>query len=305
MNPFAAAILMSLAPPAPAPDPGCTIEATKLAPLFAGVRTQKVTVDCPSSGGNTRTTAYVVRVHVTAPGVSFETSAGAQDSLKLELPTDFLQRTGSQVAFNANLFTNCCSYTPPRPATTDLCGLEISGGATLSSWNNQPAACHGYPFPRSLVVIGGKLAIAPSDKAPPGTTAAVTGSHDLLVAGSNVAPPDIMGDEFFGPNARTVVGLSPGSAILWVVAVTRETSRGLTLRQAAQMLHELGAANAINLDGGGSTSLAVDSGNGKAKLLNVPSDANSPCAFPAGTGCERYVGASFGIHALPLSPVRR
>lgn len=304
MNPLVVALLTSLAPPAPAPDPGCTIEATTPANLFVGVAAQTVTVTCPSSGGDSQTRAHVVRVDLTAPGLAFETSAGAKDSLELELPTDFLQRTGSQVAFNANLFTNCCSYTPPEPATTDLCGLEMSGGAILSAWNNQPAQCHGYPFPSSLVAIGGKLAIAPSDNVPSGAAAAVTGSHDLLAAGSNVAPPDIEGDEFFGPNARTVVGLSPGNDLLWVAAVTRETSQGLTLRQAAQMLQELGAANAINLDGGGSTSLAVDAGNGKAKLLNVPSDPHSPCTFAVGTGCERYVGASFGIHAQPLAPVR-
>ncbi len=132
----------------------------------------------------------------------------------------------------------------------------------------------------------------------------MTGSHELLFFGRNMAPPDKQ-DEFFGPNARTVVGLSRAENMLWVAAVTRETSQGLTLRQAAQMLQQLGAANAINLDGGGSTSLAVDSGGGKAKLLNVPSHAVKPCTLSSGGGCERYVGASFGIHAQPLPAGRR
>jgi exopolysaccharide biosynthesis protein len=97
-----------------------------------------------------------------------------------------------------------------------------------------------------------------------------------------------------------VVGLSNGDAVLLVAAVTRETSQGLTLRQAAQMLQQLGAVNALNLDGGGSTSLAVDGGGGKATLLNIPSDPHSPCTHSLHGGCERFVGASFGIHARPL-----
>ncbi|HEX9966103.1 MAG TPA: phosphodiester glycosidase family protein [Allosphingosinicella sp.] len=308
MNPLIAAMLMSFAPAAPAsdPDPGCTTAQAALVPLFLGVASQTVTVTCPSGAGKSRTKVQVVRVDLTAPGLSFEASGGAKDNLKLELPTAFLERTGSQVAFNANLFVNCCSYTPPsppKPATTDLCGLQISGGKILSEWTHKPKACHGYPFRWSLVVRNGKLSTVQAPAVLPGAETAVTGSHELLFFGRNMAPPDKQ-DEFFGPNARTVVGLSRADNMLWVAAVTRETSQGLTLRQAAQMLQQLGAAHGINFDGGGSTSLAVDGGGGKAKLLNTPSDPSSSCTFPVRGGCERFVGASFGIHARPL-PARR
>ena len=302
------ALLMALSPASPsAPevDPGCTTVQSAPAPLFVGVDSRIAAVTCPSGSGTSTTEVHVVRVDLAAPGLSFEASGGARDALKLELPTAFLERTGSQVAFNANLFVDCCSYTPPvppKPTTTDLCGLEISGGKTLSAWDHRPAACHGYPFRWSLVVRNGKVMIVQAPTVLPGAQAAVTGSHELLFFGKNMAPPDGT-DEFFGPNARTVVGLSKGDAVLWVAAVTRETSQGLTLRQAAQMLQQLGAVNAINLDGGGSTSLAVDSG-GKASLLNIPSDSKSPCTYALHGGCERFVGASFGIHAQPL-PARR
>lgn len=306
MNPLIPAMLMSLAPAAPAEDPGCTTAAAAPVPLFVGIASQAVTVTCPSETGKSRTKVQVVRVDLTAPGLSFEASGGAKDNLKLELPTTFLERTGSRVAFNANLFVNCCSYTqprPPKPATTGLCGLLISGGKVLSEWTRKPKACHGYPFRWSLVVRNGNPMIVQAPAVLPGAEVAVTGSHELLFFGRNMAPPDQQ-NEFFGPNARTVVGLSKADKILWVAAVTRETSKGLTLRQAAQMLQQLGAVNAINMDGGGSTSLAVDAGGGKSKLLNVPSDSADRCTFPAGGGCERFVGASFGIHAQPL-PGRR
>lgn len=312
MNTLIAAMLMALAPAppaasaAPASDPGCTTAAEAPAPLFVGVSSLTVTVTCPAAAGTTKTRAYAVRVDLAAPGLTYEASSGAKDNLKLELPTAFLERTGSQVAFNANLFVNCCSYTPPwppKPATTSLCGLEISRGKILSEWTHKPRACHGYPFRWSLVVRNGKPSIVQAPTVLPGAEVVVTGSHELLFFGRNMAPPDGR-DEFFGPNARTVVGLSSGNKMLWVAAVTRETSQGLTLRQAAQMLQQLGAANAINLDGGGSTSLAVDAGGGKAALLNTPSDSKSPCTHSVRGGCERFVGASFGIHALPLPAPR-
>ena len=311
MNPLIAAMLMSLAPAAPEAadaDPGCTTLAAAPVPLFVGVASQTVTVTCPSPPriGKSRTRVHVVRVDLTAPGLSFEASGGAKDNLKLDLPTAFLERTRSQVAFNANLFVNCCSYSPPqppRPATTGLCGLLISGGKVLSEWDHKPKACHDYRFRWSLVVRNGKPMIVQAPAVLPGAEAAVTGSHELLWFGRNMAPPDRQ-DEFLGPNARTVVGLSSADRILWVAAVSRETSQGLTLRQAAQMLQQLGAVNAINLDGGGSTAFAVEGGGGKAKLLNVPSDSATDCSFPMRGHCERLVGASFGIHARPL-PARR
>jgi exopolysaccharide biosynthesis protein len=45
-------------------------------------------------------------------------------------------------------------------------------------------------------------------------------------------------------------------------------SIGMALRQLAELLLEFGAVDAINLDGGGSTTMVVD-----GKLINKPSDA--------------------------------
>ncbi len=54
----------------------------------------------------------------------------------------------------------------------------------------------------------------------------------------------------------------------------------------------LGAWNAINFDGGGSTALAVQGADGNPDLLNRPSG-----------GGERYDGANLGIYAAPQQPV--
>jgi hypothetical protein len=287
------------------PDPGCSSKYSGLTPLFVGVLTERVEITCPTANGPVTTTAYAVRVELTTPGLSFEASSQSSfgKPFNTELTTAFLQRTKSQIAFNANLFTDCCSDTVSVPA--DTCGLEISDGHVLSQLRNKPKGCDpSFPFDASLTVTGNALAIATLDHVDPKIRTAITGSHLLVSSGSNVAPKDTSPADFFGANARTMVGLSSTNDVLWIVAVERgPQSRGVTLPQAAQLMMQLGAATALNLDGGGSTTLAVDAGGGKVRMLNTPNDSVDGCTFPKGGKCERYVGASFGIHAQFLPSV--
>ena len=69
---------------------------------------------------------------------------------------------------------------------------------------------------------------------------------------------------------RSAVGFSRDSATLYLVAVDgrQETSAGATLEELATILRDLGAHDALNLDGGGSTALVV-----RGALANVPSDS--------------------------------
>ncbi|MDZ7335497.1 MAG: phosphodiester glycosidase family protein [candidate division KSB1 bacterium] len=67
-------------------------------------------------------------------------------------------------------------------------------------------------------------------------------------------------------NPRTAVGITPNNhAILLVVDGRQTASQGVTLPELAQMLLDLGCVEAMNLDGGGSTQMAV--GN---QLINRP-----------------------------------
>ncbi len=70
---------------------------------------------------------------------------------------------------------------------------------------------------------------------------------------------------------RTAVGISRDEKrVVWVVVDGRQPgySLGMTLPELAAFLKEHGAYNAINLDGGGSTTLIV-----RGKIANHPSDA--------------------------------
>jgi hypothetical protein len=70
---------------------------------------------------------------------------------------------------------------------------------------------------------------------------------------------------------RSAAGFARDSATLYLVAVDgrQEASVGATLEELATILRDLGAHDALNLDGGGSTALVVG-----GALANVPSDSS-------------------------------
>lgn len=278
-----------------AAPPTCSFHKTDKTLSFVGVSRFEVGATC----GTISTTGHVIVIDLTQPGLSFQTSSRIGEAFQTELPTSFLTSTGGAVAFNANLFTGCCSYTASAPAL--LRGFEVADGQMLSPVGNNPSPAQDFPFDTSLVAIGSSLRILPSHDVAPGSVGtAVTGSHRLLRSGINVAPTTPSSGEFYGPNSRTVAGLSADNQTLWVVAIDGGTGGGLTLPQAADLLLFVGAANAINLDGGGSTTLAVRDADGTPRIINRPSDSVSGCTVPANGGCERYVGAIFVVHASAL-----
>jgi exopolysaccharide biosynthesis protein len=64
---------------------------------------------------------------------------------------------------------------------------------------------------------------------------------------------------------------------------------GTTNAQSAQLMKAIGADDAINLDGGGSTELV------RADQIGVPFIVNTPSG-----GAERLDASAIGVHALNL-----
>jgi hypothetical protein len=85
---------------------------------------------------------------------------------------------------------------------------------------------------------------------------------------------------------RTAVGFSRDSSMLFILTVDgrSESSGGMTLGELATMMRKLGAWQAMNFDGGGSTTMVVD-----GVLVNKPSD-------PTG---ERAVGNALMVVKRP------
>ena len=96
----------------------------------------------------------------------------------------------------------------------------------------------------------------------PGIVAAIGGGPQIVRSG---APVFNAGESFttrqLGPRApRSAVGQLRDGRIVLVAVDGRQPgySVGLTMVEAAQLMIDLGAEEAINLDGGGSTTFVVD-----------------------------------------------
>jgi hypothetical protein len=129
------------------------------------------------------------------------------------------------------------------------------------------------------------------------TRVAVGGNVQLLRDGDVVAP----GDPAMHP--RTAIGIDDdtGQVIIVTVDGRQSHSRGITLRETAVLLRRLGAEHALNLDGGGSsTMLARQSGEGVG-VVNAPSDGGLR-SVPNGLGFAVAAGSG-SLTGIRVEPV--
>lgn len=112
------------------------------------------------------------------------------------------------------------------------------------------------------------------------------GGYGTLITDGIINPEySEIGDIASDLNPRTSVGISEDRKTLYLFVVDgrmkdRYYSKGLTLPQLANLMDVVGCYNAINLDGGGSTTLIVrkesEDGGLKFPILNTPTDDNGP-----------------------------
>ncbi|WP_193103863.1 phosphodiester glycosidase family protein [Brachybacterium sp. FME24] len=101
----------------------------------------------------------------------------------------------------------------------------------------------------------------------------IAGSHQILADGE---VPEMGEDSLVtGEHPRTAVGVSKDGSQLFVMVIDGRTtaSRGMTLPEAGKILRDMGAHNALNLDGGGSSALAARTAGAESSAIwNSPSD---------------------------------
>jgi hypothetical protein len=111
----------------------------------------------------------------------------------------------------------------------------------------------------------------------PELPASAAGGFPILITDSALAGDlDVAGGASFAPvrHPRTAVAIAgEGRRLLLVTVDGRQPgwSVGMTLRELADLLLRLGATDALNLDGGGSTAMVV-SRRGRLHLVNRTSD---------------------------------
>ncbi|GCD91417.1 phosphodiester glycosidase family protein [Nocardioides sp. LS1] len=97
---------------------------------------------------------------------------------------------------------------------------------------------------------------------------AISGNHVLIGEGVDVA----LDDQYKAP--RTAIGIDRDTHEVLIVAVDgrKKSSRGATMVELADLMQSLGADEALNLDGGGSTTMVARKPDGTTPVVNVPSD---------------------------------
>ena len=102
----------------------------------------------------------------------------------------------------------------------------------------------------------------------PGVVDAIGGNPVLVREGRVTAEP--CGDYVCNRHPRTGIGVTAeGHILLVVVDGRRSESIGLEIVEFARLFRRLGAVSAMNLDGGGSSTMVV-----KGRVVNTPSDGS-------------------------------
>ncbi len=205
-------------------------------------------------------------IDLCTPGVSLRATASAE---RKRTVSSFGKLVGAQAAINGDFF----SY-----SNYSTNGLAMSGGA---AWPG--TADHGYVAP---VAIGaGKIEISHHnniDSVQSWMKEVVSGHPTLLDDNNVVGNP---GDPLCtARHPRTMIGLSKDHRTLILAVVDGRASNriGMTCPEMAALLQELGAFDAVNMDGGGSSTMWLSSSG----VVNYPSD-----------GSERVVANHLAVRA--------
>ncbi|WP_020660994.1 phosphodiester glycosidase family protein [Amycolatopsis benzoatilytica] len=136
--------------------------------------------------------------------------------------------------------------------------------------------------------VGDRVGVTYAPRSDAGKIAVAVGGNKTLVKDGQLQQLD---DTTLAP--RTGVGFSADGKKMWLVTVDgrQADSRGMTELEMARQLKRLGADDAINLDGGGSsTLLARNEGEAAPSVRNSPSDGGERLV-PNGIGVATVAGS--------------
>ena len=209
-----------------------------------------------------RTTTNPWRIHalvvdLSVPGVRFEATATAQ---RKRTPSAFAKLVAAQATINGDFF----SYTDYSTS-----GLAAgAGGAWTDTKDTTGAGTFAFDKDAARVEISTPSAVVPFDKT---WMRGVVSGHPMVVSDS-VAQPNGTDPLCTGRNPRTAVGVSKDAKTVYMVVVDGRstTSLGMTCAELGTLMKGLGAWDALNLDGGGSSAMYV-TGVG---IVSKPSDGS-------------------------------
>jgi len=129
------------------------------------------------------------------------------------------------------------------------------------------------------------------------------GGGAILVDNGNI--PKVFSHDVPGTHPRTAIGFTADkkTMIMAVVDGRQAKSRGMSQQEMAQLMLSLGAYNALNLDGGGSSTMVVKPfDETQAKVINSPSEGTQRLITNAiGIFAKAPVGKVYGIKIVASS----
>jgi phosphodiester glycosidase len=262
---------------------------------------------------------HIVQIDLNTPGIRFKLTApgGKMEAIR-NTTVEFLSEEHAQVAVNAHFFLPF----PSTSADANLIGLAVSNGNVYSGFESPVQSYAIVPDSPALnidqsnrvTVVHRNPAFSDGKHALESVMLwnVVSGSAQIVTDGVKTIP--IYKDEehldgILIPGggvgydnsrswynivaARTAIGVTRDNKTLVLFTVDRSAkSLGMTVGEIADILiRDYAVVNALNLDGGGSTTLAMENPSTHAsELVNVPDDG------PKG----RYVGSNLAIFANPI-----
>ena len=246
---------------------------------------------------------HIVLIDLTEKGISFKLTppGGTHDTVR-NTTLDFLNQQHAQVVINGHFFL-------PFPSTdinSNVVGLAASQGNVYSPFEPQPIAAGCPDQSYAIIAYAPALNIDANNNAcivnldpaysdnkhilePVTLWNAVSGSAQIITNGARTipkysGPPPVLNpikgfsDSYSWCSLhkpRTAIGLTRSNKTLVFFTVDGAGgSAGMTCGEVVElMVRDYGVYNALNLDGGGSTTLAMEDPKTHAgKIMNVSSD---------------------------------
>lgn len=251
-------------------------------PLFAGITIERRHQVRPYPQQLT-----IVAIDLTTPELRPWASGGP--AMTAQTTSHILGQRKLQLAINAGFFSpfyeeSPWSYYPRSGQPVTVIGRSVSEGQTYSRMPESfPVLClYAQGAPRLAQIVQGRDTC-------PGASQAIAGNRFLLRGGEAYKNGDAEGTR---PYPRTAVAIDRAGRRLWLLIADGKQpgySHGASLPELTALAQELGATDAINLDGGGSTTLVAEV-NGKPHILNAPIHGKWPMM-------ERPVANVLGFYA--------
>jgi hypothetical protein len=255
---------------------------------------------------------HVLAIDLTRPGTKLMATPGDKSAgleYRAQTVSSFVAKHKLQAGINGGYFLpfkggspGGDDYIPKAGDGANVSGAAWGAGQQASPIETDPTDKLNYD--RRVVAIvcinnGKQVKIVDGQQCPESTEDAISAGPWLLKGGAPVAtdpaaPPSI-GDRTVG-GPRTAIGTSRDGRKVWLVVVDGRqlgVSEGASTGELKKIFTLLGAHDALNLDGGGSSTMVAMTADGRPKVMNSPIHTGVP-------GRERPSANHLGVYAKPV-----